>query len=174
MLPKGRYKKVITDFNQYAVEWFAPTIFKKDMYACGCGRTALATIIGLNPELVPDGVGKHRHFSDKFMVGYLRRAGYKVIPCTQCDMTQRADVIMNEITDDHVVLISQLMVKNEASWSVTYGGLAYHNFYITRLHGLDFLNKPLLSAYVVFHPKWRITDRNLYGRSLTRYLDKKV
>ena len=158
MLPKGKYKEVKIDFNKLSVEWFAPHLYRKDAYALGCGRTALTTLTGVSPDMIPIGKGEKHHYSDRFMVNFLRQRDYQVLPVTQCDMTQHSDVILHEITEDHVVLFSQLMIKNEASWSVTYGGLVYHNFYVTRLHGMEFLNKPLLSAYVIFHPKWRMTN----------------
>ena len=31
----------------------------------------------------------------------------------------------------------------------------YHNFQSYALDALSFLNKPILSAYLVVHPKWR-------------------
>ncbi len=60
------------------------------------------------------------------------------------------------IGSDHVLLISQLFRREEGTWGVVFGDFYYHNFSAYDLSTLSFLNKPILSAYLVAHPKWRI------------------
>jgi hypothetical protein len=59
------------------------------------------------------------------------------------------------------VLISQLFRRYEATWGVIHGNAFYHNFQIFELSALAFLNKPILSAYLVVHPRWRVTHTDV-------------
>ena len=55
---------------------------------------------------------------------------------------------------DHVLLISQLFRREEGTWGIVFGDFYFHNFGIYSLSTLSLLKKPLLSAYMVIHPKW--------------------
>ena len=49
-----------------------------------------------------------------------------------------------------------MFAKNEATWGVIFQGMFYHGFRSYKLDSISFLNKPVLSAYVVVHSRWRI------------------
>lgn len=49
----------------------------------------------------------------------------------------------------------QLFRKNEGTWGVIFDEVYYHNFDLYRLQALSFLDKPILSAYVIWPPLWR-------------------
>jgi hypothetical protein len=61
-----------------------------------------------------------------------------------------------KIGPDYVLLVSQLIRPAEGTWGVVFEDFYYHNFESYALSALAFLNKPLLSVYIVFHPKWQI------------------
>jgi hypothetical protein len=92
------------------------------------------------------------HFDDEFMVRFLRRRGFTVLPLTQCTVSASYSLI----NESHVVLVSQLFRRNEATWGVIFGGMYYHNFDFYTLDPLSFLNKPVLSAYVISSPLWQL------------------
>jgi hypothetical protein len=58
------------------------------------------------------------------------------------------EVAGNNIRLEHVMLISQWFRRGEGTWG---------NFEPYILSSLAFLNKPIMSAYLVIHPKWRIS-----------------
>jgi hypothetical protein len=64
------------------------------------------------------------------------------------------------------VLISQLFRPNEGTWGVIFNWTYYHNFPSYALDALSFLNKPILSAYLVAHPKWQRYQLVKEGSSL--------
>ena len=84
------------------------------------------------------------------MLRFLRERGFSLHKIT-------TDLVINggRITNAHVVLISQLLRKGEGTWGVLFGGIFWHNFDIYAVNGLSLLNQPLLTAYIVAHPKYR-------------------
>ena len=139
------------DFASYATSCFNPFLFSAADGLSGCGASALGLLTGIPPAnfaaKMPD-----KHYPDEFMLRSLRRLGFRVLRLTQCNLSQHT----SGVNSRHVLLLSQLFQENEATWIVLFNGVCYHNFDVYSLEGLSFLNKPLLSAYVVFHPKWQI------------------
>jgi hypothetical protein len=147
---KGKYTGRRVDFSRYATVCFNPFLFSPATHATsGCGASALGLLTGKTPTcfLPRNGV---KHYSDAYMLRCLRRHGFRVVRLTQCNLTQAT----NGVTARHVLLISQLIRKNEATWLVHFNSICYHNFDAYTLESLSFINKPLLSAYVLSHPKW--------------------
>jgi hypothetical protein len=85
------------------------------------------------------------------MVSFLRKQGYRTLMLTPLKVCGAR----NKIGGDHVVLVSQLFRRYEATWGVIHANTFYHNFQVFDLSALAFLNKPILSAYLVMHPQWR-------------------
>lgn len=89
------------------------------------------------------------------MVDSLIEEGLDVIPLSVCSVTNRPN-LGNLVTEKHVLLISQMFRKNEGSWCVLHKGKIYHNrkdeteFF----HSLEFINRPILSAYVIWKKEW--------------------
>lgn len=117
----------------------------------GCGACALALLTGIPPGEVAARNGRV-HYADKFMARFLRQNQFEVLKLTLCNLSMPK----SEISDKHVLLVSQLYARNEATWCVIAQGMLYHNFQSYRLDSLSLLTKPLLSAYVVVHPRWRM------------------
>jgi hypothetical protein len=149
---KGSYKGRRVDFSNYAASFFNPYIFSGSARSVvGCGAAALALLTGAAPEVIAK---KHRgaHYSDGFMVRYLRDRRFSVLQLTLCNLSAATA----KIGTAHVLLLSQLFRQNEGTWGVIFNWTYYHNFQSYSLDALSFLNKPILSAYVVVHPKWRM------------------
>ena len=139
-------------FSPFAASVFAPHLFCGDFRArLGCGASALALITGIAPEIISD-KNARAHYSDRFMTGFLKVWDYHLLRLTP-DLIARAKT---KIGQDHVLLISQLLRENEGTWGVIFGDAYYHNFSVYSLSSLSFLNKPILSAYLVVHPSWRL------------------
>jgi hypothetical protein len=82
---------------------------------------------------------------------FLRRRGFRTLRLTQCNLSEN----LSRIGTGHVLLVSQLILRNEGTWGVIYNHQFYHNFALYDLEPFSFLNKPILSAYLIVHPKWR-------------------
>jgi hypothetical protein len=121
----------------------------------GCGANAISTLTGTDPYAIRP-KNRKGHFSDKFMLTYLRNCKFVVTPVTMCDVSHSLGYfgLENTIKPDHVILLSALLHKNEASWLVMHKGNIVHNFGLKNVGPLDFINRPILSAYAVFHQKW--------------------
>ncbi len=162
---RGTYTGRRVSFNKFAVSSFNPHVFAGEGRArLGCGFSALALLTGIPPEVI---AAKRRsnHCSDAFMLRYLRAKGFRTLQLTQCNLSCARD----PIRVDHVVLLSQLFRRNEGTWIVQFDNWAFHNFQLYSLDVFSFLNKPLLSAYVVCHPRWRqhVAPARPTGRSLS-------
>lgn len=152
IVDKGTYGGRRIRFDDYAASVFRPHLFFGSIRAeMGCGSTALALLTGVPPEKAAAQNGSTHH-SDEFMTRFLRRRGYRVLHLTLCNISATDSMIGK----DNVILLSQLFRKNEATWGVIFNGSYYHNFDIYSLEVLSFLNKPILSAYLVIHPSWRL------------------
>jgi hypothetical protein len=91
------------------------------------------------------------HTSARFMTQFLRARGYRVLELTRCNLsTARTKIGLN-----HLVLLAALFRQNEGTWSALHNGVLYHNCEGYTLDSLSFLNKPLVSAFLVVHPNWR-------------------
>ena len=156
-MEKGTYTGRRINFGEYAASVFRPHVFFGSMRAqMGCGSTALALLTGVPPETVAaeNRSGKSHH-SDGFMTTFLRRRGFRVLPLTLCNVSASDSMIGK----DNVILLSQLFRENEATWGVIFKGFYYHNFDIYSFEALSSINKPILSAYLVFHRSWRLGRR---------------
>jgi hypothetical protein len=149
---RGFYTGRRVDFALYAVSCFNPYLFSAPFRArLGCGAGALALLTGVAPERIAAKNGG-RHYSDEFMLRFLRQHGFSLLRLTLCNVSAGG----SKVGKSHVILVSQLILRNEATWGVIYDGNYYHNFCSYYLDSLSLLNKPILSAYLVMHPRWRL------------------
>lgn len=152
----GNYKNRRIEFDNFLVSKFSPNLFNSAHEMCGCGSTALATICpNINPYDIRD-YKNPKSWKDKFMISFLKDRGYKILPITFCSVCNDPYYVDNPITKNHVILISQLLMRNEATWSVIYKDFIFHNFSITKLTPLEFINNPILTAYLVTHDDWKL------------------
>lgn len=143
------------DFKQFAASCFTPFLYHPPVrQLLGCGATALALLTGIPPQQI--GIKKRgAHYSDAFMLRFLRRNGFRTMELTFANRAKAK----SKIDDSHVLLLSQWFRHNEGTWVVLHNGTCYHNFDMYTLESLSFVNKPLLSAYVVVHPRWQRPEK---------------
>jgi hypothetical protein len=148
----GSYRGRRVDFSRYAASFFNPYLFVGSLRSqLGCGVSALALLTGTDPLRIRSR-RSGTHCSDSFMIRLLREMGFRTLRLTQCNVS----LTDFRIGARHVVLISQLFQRNEGTWIVLFDGKCYHNFESYNLESLSFLNKPILSAYLVVHPRWQL------------------
>jgi hypothetical protein len=149
---KGTYTRRRVDFSKYSVAFFNPYLFADAKKAsCGCGAVALSTLTGILPERLALRNGD-RHYSDRFMQKVLREQGFTVVPLSLCTVS----IAKARLANNNVLLLSQLFRRNEATWGVVFNSMYYHNYQAYNLEVLSFLNKPVLTAYALWHPKWLV------------------
>jgi hypothetical protein len=159
---KGSYRGRRVDFSNYAASFFNPYLFSGSARSVvGCGASALALLTGTAPEAIAK-KNRGAHYSDGFMVRFLRDQRFRVLRLTLCNLSAATP----KIGTAHVVLLSQLFRRNEGTWGVIFNWTYYHNFQNYALDALSFLNKPILSAYLVAHPKWQRYPLDKGGSSL--------
>lgn len=152
----GRFKRTPDDYSGHQAYVFTPHLFEPTVYGrAGCGATALGLLSGINPNTIRDQNRGRTHYSDRFMVQFLRKHKFTVQPVTHRGITSHKDNVY-PIGRRHVVLTSQRFHRNEASWLVMHRNIIYHNFEIGGGDMLDLINKPTLSVYCVFHPNWSL------------------
>ena len=151
---KGRYTNSPVDFNALQVNLFTPSIYNPTIYSkMGCGVTALSLLTGDHPSNVRKANKERESYPDRFMVNYLKDREFIVVPITKRNITS-CDASIYPLSSTNVILISQMMCKKEASWFVFYKNFFYHNFKLSKVDHLDFINKPIMTAYCLWHEKW--------------------
>ena len=145
-----KIKKI--NYSQYKVRKFTPTLYSENYGVFGCGPSALATLTNLSPTnfISPDKANPN-NWPDYYMVNQLRKRYWKVLKLNPLEVSN-VDYIEDNITKNHIVLLSQHYTKTEASWSIIYSSLIYHNFAISRLNEYEFLSRPIISSFLVTHP----------------------
>ena len=169
-MKKSRHTGRRVDFKRYAASCFTPHLFTSPLQrTIGCGATALGLLTGIPPEEI---AAKKRgeHYSDNFMLKFLRSHGFRTLELNSSNVS--AD--RSKIGDSHVLLISQFWSSrlNEGTWIVLHNGLCFHNCDVYSLESLSFLKKPLLSVFLVLHPRWQTRDRKLPARKPPRHPGK--
>lgn len=155
----GKYRRKPIDFSKFRVSRFAPYLFTE--CSGGCGANALALITGVHPEKIHNTNKENESdWRDSFMLAFLRHRKYNVIPLTMCSASQKA-AFADSIDEKHVMLTSQLIDKKLASWQVIFDNYVFHNFGISGLKSREFINNPIMTAYIVFHHHWRIKKKKM-------------
>ena len=156
-MEKGFYTNKKINFDSFAINKFVPHIY--DPYAhvsIPCGSSALSLLTGVDPFILSASNKNKDHTSDKFMLSILKSNGFKIAKLTQCSVSNnRTRVLENNIKYYHVLLVSQLVLRNECSWSVIYDQYIFHNFLVNLLKPLEFLNRPVITSYLLFHKKYK-------------------
>jgi len=122
----------------------------KDYGQNGCGRNALSLITGFDPLSFPE----KKHYSTAICgancrIAESRRNGYRM----RCNTEPQRHLL--EVQPHHVVLVSQLMIRMKPVGGHSFR-LILSQFRSLSIAGIGVLNHPLLSAYLLFHPKWGI------------------
>ncbi len=153
-MKSGRYGPGNTDFSKLKVGKFPVHLFNKaDFSNYGCGPNTLALLTGVNPS----GIKGKNHASDRFMVDFLRKHGWSVYEVNKANLT-RSKKIEFPITDQHILLVSILMRRAEASWAVINNSLMFHNFDVAKVNLFEIFNWQPLSAYVIFKEELAINS----------------
>lgn len=145
---------------------FRPRLYKGvgDGLRGSCGTSALSTLTGISPILVGRKLAKTAEsWRDRPMRKFLSRLGYQTTPVTMCDVTSESQYVHYPIRRFHVLLVSQLMIRNEGSWSVVHRNRVYHNMEESALEPLEFLNNPLMTVYIVWHKRWAVKDPKIFS-----------
>ncbi len=152
----GKYGAGNTKFDKLIVSKFPNFSFDFVKYgAVGCGATALAFITGESPFKIAQKV-KNKHYSDRFMLDFLRQHGISCFKVNRANLTNSPNqLIEHKLQDNHVILYSKLISKKECSWFVSWNRYEWHNFRVTAANYYDLLNFPIESCYVLFKKEWK-------------------
>ncbi len=150
----GNYGPGNTDFKKLQVSKFPAALWDNVIYGhCGCGATALGLITGVKPSKIAEKNGR-RHYSDRFMVEFLRKHDISVFQVNRANLSKSKEW-KHQLSDNNVVLYSANTVKGEQSWFLTYNSYLYHNFVISKANYLDMLNFPITSCFCLYKKSWK-------------------
>lgn len=151
----GTYRSKPIDFTKFEAGRFVPFLFERQTFEqFGCGYCAMALLTGISPIRLRAQF-KENHVSDKRIVRFLQDNEFSIVELTKANVTQT----FAPLKSYHVILFSQLLLKGEATWCVLHDGFCYHNFDIRLIKSLEFVNRPLLSMYLVWHPRYNYDNR---------------
>ena len=157
-MEKGTYKEKRVDFSKFEVYKFTPFLFPEycsSLY--GCGANILSLLSGLpQNKIKPPIKSRPDHWPDSFIIKFLKERKFEILKITQCSLSNNEDrQIIESLTRYNLILTSQLVLKNECSWYLTWDNYYYHGSSISKLRPFDFLNYPIISAYCLFHKRYR-------------------
>lgn len=163
----GNYKNKI-NFKDFYVHTFSPHLTVTPYSSLyGCGATSLSLLVG---EL-PHKCSFRKTWDDKFMINYLKKHHWKTAKLTKHNICNR-ETILGPIAKNHIILLSCLFRKKEASWLVLYNNWIFHNFEIVELTSYEFLNLPILTAYLIKPPEKEET-KDVLTNALNKYAKMK-
>jgi hypothetical protein len=153
-MKNGKYGSGNTNFSKLTVQFVPISLWDKSIYSSiGCGAAVLATLTGINPTKISKLNNHKNHYSDYFMVNFLRSRGVSVYEVNKANLTNSEEWIY-KINDSHALLYSCLVKKNEGSWFFSYQNTIYHNFSLAKGSWFDLVNFPINSMYVLHRDKW--------------------
>lgn len=150
-MTRGYYTNKRVDWDSFETDKFVPHLFTGGQYSCGSATLALLT------GICNDAFNDRKHWSDKYMVNFLRDRGFRIQKLTMCNLTAVRGELNSGINCRHVIMASQLVGPNIASWSIMHNRLWYHNFDVCAFRGFSVINNPILTAYLLWHPTWMAT-----------------
>jgi hypothetical protein len=151
----GRYKKKPLDFKKYIVSRPRLTFFDKLYNVFGCGPCAVSALTGISPDKISKINKDKDHFSDKLMIKFLESQKFQVIPLTVAELSNSM-YVENNLTRNHLLLLSQMYTKNNASWTIILNNeYIIHNFEINKLFVDEFIQRPILTSYLLFKKSWK-------------------
>ena len=151
----GNYSNPV-NFGEFACSHFVPHLYNSALVQnVGCGASAISLLTGINPYKTLQLFKGYSHFPDSLMVRALEMNKVKVLKLTQSNLTNNTIPTYN-IEKNHVVLLSCLMMKKEATWVVLWNNFLFHNFEVSQISRLEFLNFPILSAYLLKKKEWKL------------------
>lgn len=154
----GSYRDRV-DFDAFEVSKFTPHIFCYHMdMTYGCGASALSLLTGIHPskfKAPPRGDWK-----DHIVLSILNANKFKTARLTMRGVTN-FDWTSYPIGRQHVVLAKIKLIKYNASWVVIHSGIIFHNFELAPLKPLEFINHPVMAAYLVKGRQWESTKKHL-------------
>jgi hypothetical protein len=143
-----------SDLSRFLVGRFTPNLYN-GWIKSGCGANTLALLTGVHPHKISNSNKEdQRDWKDRFMVRFLMERSFRVMKVDIKNLVMSNEYLSTPLQDEHVVMASHRLGRKEASWIVIHGGLFYHNFCIHKLGGLELINHPILTAYVVNHRRW--------------------
>lgn len=155
----GKYGNGNTKFNKLAVNKLPIHWFNIENHSnIGCGSTTLALLTGINPLYIKPRNSKNskddHHYSDRFMISFLRKHNISVYEINKANLSNNKDWKYT-LDDRHVILTSNLVKKDEATWGIYWNNTYIHNFEVIKLKPTNFLSFPTVSSYVLYNENWK-------------------
>lgn len=149
----GQYTDVAydLDFSQYIAPNFKR---KKVIRGYSCGEYVLHQLTDKTFTQQEDKLyGIPKILPMDAMVSILKKRKYTVVPLTVCGVTN-SHYIRNAVEHLHVVVNCQLYARNEASWSICWNNMYFHGGWENAPPMLEFINRPILASWIVWHKSW--------------------
>ncbi len=152
----GRYTKKVEEirFDQYN----APHFPHRQRWLSSCGESAFYALTGQCFDEVL--AKKYPHvLRQKTMIRLLKQKGYTTVPLSVCTVSN-GNYMHNTVNELNVVLNCQLFHRGEASWTIVHKNCYFHHDWEDKIHILEFINRPILASWIVYHPSWSVPPRN--------------
>jgi hypothetical protein len=128
----------------------------------------VSVLLGKRPKECEKLLGRATDWNDLKIARLLRSRGYTVLPITINGIcgTKVSSGEKVKMCGMHVILCSQHAYLDEATYSVFHDGLSYHSGDISPITPMEFINYPVWTCFLVWHPKW--APRNEFETKVCR------
>jgi len=111
---------------------------------------AVSLLTGVHPYKIDE----QSDYTPEWILPKLRRHGVSALKVESSDAATFG-IFSQSIHGNHVILASQRVKVDEASWFVIFDNRVYHNFEVSRSDVLDFINFPIIHGpYLLWHKSW--------------------
>lgn len=147
-------KEVVSNFESSFQTLHFPVHLSASSKNIGCGITAISMLTGENVlKLFRKYKQYVKNFPDDVLLQHLRAKKFEILKIKNKALGEFDD--SHFVEKNHVVLLSLRINSENASWGIIYDHMLYHNFEVSALTPLTFINMPIMTSYFIKHPKWK-------------------
>lgn len=137
------------DLSKWETTKFTPAIYGDPVVALyGCGPCALSLLLGDDPSVYYFANNKSKFWPVEKMLAKIK-AEYDVLLITDELTNHTENLIYNSINSNHLILTVQHVSKGETSYQIIYKNIIFHNFEISALKPLEFINHRVVKAFIL-------------------------
>lgn len=144
-----------------------PSYVDEKLVRGSCGTYALSSLFDVPPEIVSKWLPKTaKTWSDREIKKILDKKGWIVKEVTVTALKTNEHYIETPINQDHILLVGQRTSKHEGTWAFAYKNKWIHNYETMDLNPLEFVNNPIMSAYVLCRKTTVARNATIYLKGL--------
>jgi hypothetical protein len=118
----------------------------------GCGACLISLLTGIDPiHLYKKNKKRNPHWPEDLVVDSLKAFGFQVNSVS----LNKYGLINPKVVYSSPLVTVQRMNEKDTSYQFIYCGLVWHNFEARPFKALEFIQRPLVSCWLINHKTWK-------------------